>query len=126
MEIETSTETNEEVLSEFDNLSDEDIVFSIKDNDDKQALDYIINKYKNFVRAKARSYFLIGADREDIIQEGMIGLYKAIRDFRNDKLSSFRAFAELCVTRQIITAIKTATRQQHIPLNSYVSLNKPI
>lgn len=126
MEIETSTQTNEEVLSEFDNLSDEDIVFSIKDNDDKQALDYIINKYKNFVRAKARSYFLIGADREDIIQEGMIGLYKAIRDFRNDKLSSFRAFAELCVTRQIITAIKTATRQKHIPLNSYVSLNKPI
>ena len=126
MEIETSTETNEEVLSEFDNLSDEDIVFSIKDNDDKQALDYIINKYKNFVRAKARSYFLIGADREDIIQEGMIGLYQTIRDFRNDKLSSFRAFAELCVTRQIITAIKTATRQKHIPLNSYVSLNKPI
>ena len=78
------------------------------------------------MRAKARSYFLIGADREDIIQEGMIGFYKAIRDFRNDKLSSFRAFAELCVTRQIITAIKTATRQKHIPLNSYVSLNKPI
>ncbi|MCL4555034.1 MAG: RNA polymerase sporulation sigma factor SigH [Actinobacteria bacterium] len=90
------------------------------------ALEYLINKYKNFVRAKARSYFLIGADREDIIQEGMIGLYKAIRDFRSDKLSSFRAFAELCVTRQIITAIKTATRQKHIPLNSYVSLNKPI
>ena len=83
-------------------------------------------QYKNFVRAKARSYFLIGADREDIIQEGMIGLYKAIRDFRNDKLASFRAFAELCITRQIITAIKTATIQKHIPLNSYVSLNKPI
>ena len=78
------------------------------------------------MRAKARTYFLIGADREDIIQEGMIGLYKAIRDFREDKLSSFRAFAELCITRQIITAIKTATRQKHIPLNSYVSLNKPI
>ena len=78
------------------------------------------------MRAKARSYFLIGADREDIIQEGMIGFYKAVRDFRNDKLSSFRAFAELCVTRQIITAIKTATRQKHIPLNSYISLNKPI
>src|SRR5690554_642663 len=90
------------------------------------AQEYLINKYKNFVRAKARSYFLIGADREDIIQEGMIGLYKAIRDFRKDKLSSFRAFAELCITRQIITAIKTATRQKHIPLNSYVSLNKPI
>ena len=97
-----------------------------KDNDNEDALVYLINKYRNFVRAKARSYFLIGAEREDIIQEGMIGLYKAIRDFRNDKLSSFRAFAELCVTRQIITAIKTATRQKHIPLNSYVSLNKPI
>ena len=84
------------------------------------------HKYRKFVRAKARSYFLIGAEREDIIQEGMIGLYKAIRDFKGDKLSSFRAFAELCVTRQIITAIKTATRQKHIPLNSYVSLNKPI
>src|SRR5690554_7351582 len=90
------------------------------------AQEYLINKYKNFVRAKARSYFLIGADREDIIQEGMIGLYKAIRDFRHDKLASFRAFAELCITRQIITAIKTATRQKHIPLNSYVSLDKPI
>ena len=91
-----------------------------------QALEYIINKYKNFVRAKARTYFLIGADREDIIQEGMIGLFKAIRDYKEDKLSSFRAFAELCITRQIITAIKTATRQKHIPLNSYVSLNKPV
>ena len=93
---------------------------------DELALEFLINKYKSFVRAKARTYFLIGADREDIIQEGMIGLYKAIRDFRGDKLSSFRAFAELCITRQIITAIKTATRQKHIPLNSYISLNKPI
>ena len=76
----------------------------------------LINKYRNFVRAKARSYFLIGADREDIVQEGMIGLYKSIRDFRGDKLASFKAFAELCITRQIITAIKTATRQKHIPL----------
>ncbi|PKM76732.1 MAG: RNA polymerase sporulation sigma factor SigH [Firmicutes bacterium HGW-Firmicutes-15] len=90
------------------------------------AVEFLVDKYKNFVRAKARSYFLIGADREDIIQEGMIGLFKAIRDFRVDKLTSFRAFAELCITRQIITAIKTATRQKHIPLNSYVSLNKPI
>lgn len=90
------------------------------------ALDYLILKYRNFVRAKARTYFLIGADREDIVQEGMIGLYKAIRDYRGDKLSSFKAFAELCVTRQIITAIKTATRQKHIPLNSYISLDKPI
>jgi RNA polymerase sporulation-specific sigma factor len=90
------------------------------------AVEFLVDKYKNFVRAKARSYFLIGADREDIIQEGMIGLFKAIRDYRVDKLTSFRAFAELCITRQIITAIKTATRQKHIPLNSYISLNKPI
>ncbi|MDL2280250.1 RNA polymerase sporulation sigma factor SigH [Selenomonadales bacterium OttesenSCG-928-I06] len=110
----------------FDNLPDEVLVCEAKDNGNMAALEYLINKYCNFVRAKARSYFLIGAEREDIIQEGMIGLYKAVRDFRTDKLSSFRAFAELCVTRQIITAIKTATRQKHIPLNSYVSLNKPI
>jgi len=114
-----------EVAGGFHLLIDEDVVEFAREGDDV-ALEYLINKYKNFVRAKARSYFLIGADREDIIQEGMIGLYKAIRDFRMDKLSSFRAFAELCITRQIITAIKTATRQKHIPLNSYVSLNKPI
>jgi RNA polymerase sporulation-specific sigma factor len=106
-------------------LEDEKIVEYAREGD-TEALEYLINKYRHFVRAKARSYFLIGADREDIIQEGMIGLFKAIRDFRLDKLSSFRAFAELCITRQIITAIKTATRQKHIPLNSYVSLNKPI
>ena len=93
---------------------------------ESEALDFIIHKYRNFVRAKARTYFLIGADKEDIVQEGMIGLYKAIRDFKEDKLTSFKAFAELCITRQIITAIKTATRQKHIPLNSYVSLDKPI
>ncbi len=121
----TSTQS-EELYSAFENMTDEEIVAEAKENSNTIALNYLINKYRNFVRAKARSYFLIGADREDIIQEGLIGLYKAIRDFRNDKLSSFRAFAELCVTRQIITAIKTATRQKHIPLNSYVSLNKPI
>ena len=109
----------------YENLSDEEVVAFARGGDDV-AEEYLIAKYRNFVRAKARSYFLIGADREDIIQEGMIGLYKAIRDFRPDKLASFRAFAELCITRQIITAIKTATRQKHIPLNSYVSLNKPI
>ncbi len=109
----------------YETMDDEDIVDLARDGSDV-ASEFLIIKYKNFVRAKARSYFLIGADREDIIQEGMIGLYKAIRDFRSDKLSSFRAFAELCITRQIITAIKTATRQKHIPLNSYVSLNKPI
>lgn len=110
---------------EYDQMVDEDVVEYARLRM-PLAEEYLINKYRNFVRAKARSYFLIGADREDIIQEGMIGLYKAMRDFRNDKLSSFRAFAELCITRQIITAIKTATRQKHIPLNSYVSLNKPI
>ena len=109
----------------FHMMADEEIVEEARAGDN-DALEFLLLKYKNFVRAKARSYFLIGADREDIIQEGMIGLYKAIRDYRQDKLSSFRAFAELCITRQIITAIKTATRQKHIPLNSYVSLNKPI
>ncbi|WP_328793786.1 RNA polymerase sporulation sigma factor SigH [Heliomicrobium undosum] len=120
-----SVNAQRELLDDFEQLVDEEVVEMAKEGDE-EALEYLINKYKNFVRAKARSYFLIGADREDIIQEGMIGLYKAIRDFRCDKLSSFRAFAELCITRQIITAIKTATRQKHIPLNSYVSLNKPI
>lgn len=110
---------------DFDQLPDEAIVQYAHDGD-AQAVEFLISKYRSFVRAKARSYFLIGADREDIIQEGMIGLYKAVRDFRADRLASFRAFAELCITRQIITAIKTATRQKHIPLNSYVSLNKPI
>ena len=109
----------------FSELSDEEIV-SLCHEGDSLAVEFLLNKYKNFVRSKARSYFLIGADHEDIVQEGMIGLYKAIRDFKQDKLSSFRAFAELCITRQIITAIKTATRQKHIPLNSYVSLNKPL
>jgi RNA polymerase sporulation-specific sigma factor len=105
---------------------DDDTLVDLVHKGDSEVLDYLIQKYRNFVRAKARTYFLIGADKEDIVQEGMIGLYKAIRDFKGDKLSSFKAFAELCITRQIITAIKTATRQKHIPLNSYVSLDKPI
>ena len=107
-----------------DRLDEEVVIEAQKRN--VRAQEYLINKYKNFVKAKAKSYFLIGADKEDIYQEGMIGLYKAIRDFKADRLSSFRAFAEICVTRQIITAIKTATRQKHIPLNTYISLNKPI
>lgn len=115
----------ERSVSDYELMEDESLVELVHEGD-SAALEYLINKYKNFVRAKARSYFLIGADREDIIQEGMIGLYKAIRDFKEDKLSSFKAFAELCITRQMITAIKTATRQKHIPLNSYVSLDKPI
>lgn len=110
----------------FAKMTDEEIVLEAQLHNNVLAQEYLLHKYRNFVRAKARSYFLIGAEREDIIQEGMIGLYKAIRDYKSDKQSSFRAFAELCVTRQIITAIKTATRQKHIPLNSYVSLNKPI
>jgi RNA polymerase sporulation-specific sigma factor len=114
-----------EFVVTYAEIPDEDIV-ELAQQGEQFAIEFLVDKYKNFVRAKARSYFLIGADREDIIQEGMIGLFKAIRDYRLDKLTSFRAFAELCITRQIITAIKTATRQKHIPLNSYVSLNKPI
>lgn len=121
----TTVSARRQFAPEYGEMMDEQIVQLAK-NGSQNALDYLIYKYKNFVRAKARSYFLVGADREDIYQEGMIGLYKAIRDFRSDRLASFRAFAELCITRQIITAIKTATRQKHIPLNSYISLNKPI
>ena len=113
------------IRPEFETMPDEAIV-KLAQEADGAALEYLLNKYKNFVRTKARSYFLIGADHEDIVQEGMIGLYKAIRDYREEKQKSFRAFAELCITRQIITAIKTATRQKHIPLNNYVSLNRPI
>lgn len=113
------------VIEQFEKLSDEQLVERVHQGN-TEALEYLIAKYRLFVKSKAKSYFLIGADKEDIVQEGMIGLYKAIRDFKGDKLSSFRAFAELCITRQIITAIKTATRQKHIPLNSYVSLDKPI
>ncbi|MBZ9689492.1 RNA polymerase sporulation sigma factor SigH [Clostridium estertheticum] len=112
-------------MSCFEDRLDEEVVIEAQKRN-VRAQEYLINKYKNFVKAKAKSYFLIGADKEDIYQEGMIGLYKAIRDFKADRLSSFRAFAEICVTRQIITAIKTATRQKHIPLNTYISLNKPI
>lgn len=107
------------------NMSDEEIVKLSRDGDG-YATEYLMEKYRNFVRAKSRTYFLIGADNEDIIQEGMIGLYKAIRDYKSDAQASFKSFAELCITRQIITAIKTATRQKHIPLNSYISLSKPV
>ena len=112
-------------ISSFTGLSDEEII-AIIHGGNTDALDFLITKYQSFVRLKGRSYFLIGGDREDIIQEGMIGLYKAIRDFKADRLSSFKAFAELCITRQIITAIKTATRQKHIPLNTSISLDRPV
>jgi RNA polymerase sporulation-specific sigma factor len=92
-------------------------------NGDGGALDVLIRRYTGFVRLKASSYFLAGGDSEDLVQEGLIGLYKAVRDFRADKETSFRSFAELCVTRQIITAIKTATRFKHAPLNTYVSFS---
>lgn len=106
-------------------FSDEELV-KLSSSGDEFAMEFLISKYKNLARSKARIYFLVGADRDDIIQEGMIGLFKAVRDFDSDKFASFKSFAELCVKRQIITAIKTATRQKHIPLNSYVSLSKPV
>lgn len=112
-------------VNKYVNETDEDLVMFVSKGD-MYVLEYIMNKYKDFVRLKARTYFLVGADREDIIQEGMIGLYKAIRDYNPDKTSSFKTFADLCITRQIITAVKAATRQKHVPLNSYVSLNKPV
>ncbi|MBR5123075.1 MAG: RNA polymerase sporulation sigma factor SigH [Anaerotignum sp.] len=109
----------------YKSAKDEELVLMAQDGDDA-AQEYLLDKYKSLVRAKSRAYFLIGADSEDIIQEGMIGLYKAVRDYNEEKNASFRSFAELCVNRQMITAIKAATRQKHQPLNSYVSLNKPV
>ncbi len=104
---------------------DEELIELVQKGD-TYAQEHLLNKYKSLVKTRARTYFLIGADTEDIIQEGMIGLYKAIRDFQREKNTSFRAFAELCINRQMITAIKMSTRQKHIPLNSYVSLNRPV
>jgi RNA polymerase sporulation-specific sigma factor len=111
----------EELLSE----TDEVLVERARSGDDR-AIETLLQRYRHYARAKARTYFLAGADKEDIVQEGMIGLFKGIRDFRPDKKAAFRAFAELCISRQIITAIKTASRQKHFPLNSYVSLSKPV
>ena len=116
---------NKEIISDDEADVDDNMVFRAKAGDEK-SLNHILKKYRNFVRAKAKPFFIVGADKEDILQEGMIGLFKAIRDYDEEKTVSFRAFAELCVTRQIITAVKTATRQKHIPLNSYISLNKPM
>ncbi|HET6452765.1 MAG TPA: RNA polymerase sporulation sigma factor SigH [Armatimonadota bacterium] len=113
-----------ESLGDYGELTDEEIALHAKDS--MSAVEHLLGKYRGLVEGKARSYFLVGADREDIVQEGMIGLFKAIRDFRTDKQSRFRAFAELCVTRQIITAVKTATRQKHVPLNRYMSLSRPV
>jgi RNA polymerase sporulation-specific sigma factor len=113
------------VLAQFTpltDLQDTDLVARFHEGDG-EALSVLLERYRRFARAKARGYFLVGADSDDIEQEGMIGLFKAARDFRPDRQSSFRAFAELCITRQVITAIKTATRQKHQPLNQYVSIS---
>jgi RNA polymerase sporulation-specific sigma factor len=102
--------------------SDEDLVRRARTGNTR-ATEQLLRKYRSLVESKARSYFLLGADHEDVVQEGMIGLYKAIRDFRDDRLARFRPFADLCVTRQIVTAVKSATRQKHLPLNAYISLH---
>ncbi|MDO4531031.1 MAG: RNA polymerase sporulation sigma factor SigH [Bacillota bacterium] len=109
----------------YKNIKDEELV-QLSQKGDQGAQEFLMEKYKSLVRARSRAYFLIGADSEDIIQEGMIGLYKAVRDYDEEKNASFRSFAELCINRQMITAIKAATRQKHQPLNSYISLNKPV
>lgn len=118
------TGTLEFGYSIYEGLLDPDLLVLIHDGDNN-ALEYLLIKYKHLVNLKAKTYFLLGAEREDLIQEGMIGLCKAIRDFEPIHQTSFKVFAELCITRQIITAVKTHTRQKHIPLNSYVSLNTP-
>lgn len=112
-------------IESFRMLCDEEVLLLIEQGNSR-ALEFLIYKYKSLVWTKSQTYFLIGGEKEDLIQEGLIGLYKAICNFNAEKVSSFRQFADLCITRQIITAIKAATRQKHIPLNSYVSLDKPM
>lgn len=107
----------------YNNLTDEQIISQIKENGDEQALAYILEKYKDLVHSKIGKYFIIGAEKEDIIQEGMIGLYKAVKNFDLEKQNTFKTFANICVERQLITAIKSSNRQKHMPLNSYLSLN---
>ena len=109
--------------SKLKDISDEELVKLIKQNNNKQALEYLLDKYKDLVNMKVGKYFIIGAEREDMIQEGMIGLYKAVQNFEGDKQSSFKSFANMCIERQMITAIKTSNRQKHMPLNGYLSLN---
>ncbi len=112
-------------MTNYDSLADEELLRLLRAGD-ARAEEALYARYKQIVRSKARTYFLIGADREDIIQEGMIGLYKAVMDYQFDRQASFRAFAELCITRQIISAIKGATRKKHIPLNTYISFNRSV
>jgi RNA polymerase sporulation-specific sigma factor len=105
-------------------LSDEEVLFLARGGN-RLAVEHLLSRYRGLVEGKARSYFVSGADHEDVVQEGMIGLYKAIRDYQSERLVRFRAFAEVCVTRQIISAVKSALRQKHLPLNQYVPLNRP-
>lgn len=106
----------------YKTMSDEDLIDVIKSGD-KNALEYLINKYKELVNMKVSKYFIIGAEKEDIVQEGLIGLYKAVKSYSPDKQNSFKTFANMCIERQLITAIKSSNRQKHMPLNSYLSLN---
>ena len=106
----------------YQKLTDEEIILQIKNGDEK-ALTFLLDKYKDLVNMKVGKYFLIGAEKEDIVQEGMIGLYKAIKNFDKNKQNTFKTFANMCIERQLITAIKTSNRQKHMPLNSYLSLN---
>ena len=108
--------------TKYENLTDEEIIKRYNDGDN-EALDYIISKYRNIVDMKVGKYFIIGAEKEDIVQEGLIGLLKAVKNFNSEKDNSFKTFANLCIERQLITAIKTSNRQKHQPLNTYVSLN---
>ena len=109
-------------VDKFDEMTDEQIVLEVQKGD-KQALSYLMNKYKELVNIKVSKYFMVGAERDDIVQEGLIGLFKAIKMFKKDKNNSFKSFANMCIERQLITAIKSSTRQKHMPLNSYLSLN---
>ncbi|MBR0104024.1 MAG: RNA polymerase sporulation sigma factor SigH, partial [Firmicutes bacterium] len=111
-------------MKNYDYLTDEELFDFIRAND-REAMDFLISKYRVMVKSKARTYFIIGGDTEDLIQEGMIGLYNAIRDYDKDK-SKFSTFAEICVSRQILTAVKAASRKKHMPLNTYISLNNPV
>ena len=105
----------------YNNMSDDELLELINKKD-TDALDFLICKYKDLVNSKVNKYFIIGAEKEDIVQEGLIGLYKAIKDYKPDKQNSFKSFANLCIERQLITAIKSSNRQKHMPLNSYLSL----
>jgi RNA polymerase sporulation-specific sigma factor len=120
-----STNIGTKLIENYDRYKDEDLLNLIHYGNE-EALNFLIKKYRGNIQAKASTYFLRGADKEDLVQEGMIGLYKAIRNFKGNKMSSFKTFAELCIKRQIFTAVKAATRQKHEPLNAYVSLYKPL